>query len=186
MSLIVYSPKEMCIVADTFIFHTHDHAGKVKETDFQLGDKIKTTEDNHFIYAFEVTQVPQMIPVITNFLKRFEMGLLEKDEVLKPFKDEEFDLGIMSKRHLYRIVNNKKGINVYIKNNMYTNHYNSFYLFHTLDLPALEVWKVLVKEVENIAHNTVHTTLSTKKLTLIKKQKKVKVEHPQVKGETPE
>lgn len=186
MSIIVYSPKEMCIVADTFVFHTHDHIGKVKETDFQLGDKIKTTEDNHFIYAFEVTQVPQMIPVITNFLKRFEMGLLGKDEVLQPYKDEEFELGIMSKRRVYRVVNNKKGINVYIKNNMFTNHYNSFYLLHTLELPALEVWKVMVREVENVAHNTVHTTASAKKLKLISKQKKAKTEHPQIKGETAE
>ena len=184
MSIIVYSPKEMCIVADTFVFHTEDHPNKIRESDFRWDNKIVVTEDNHFIYAFEEKQVPRIIPVITHFLKRFEMGTLGKDEVLEHLKGEIFDIGIMSKRYFYRINNGRDRITINIKNTMYSNHHNSFYIFHVLELPALEVWKVLAKQIEDIPHASVHTTLTNKKLTLIKQQKKGKAKHPQIQGET--
>lgn len=179
MSIIVYSPSEMCIVADTFILHTDDFNGAISQASFRNESKIITTDDQHFVYCFEDTQALPFIPVLTAYLKRYELGLLKKDDKLPLYEPVQFSVGIMSKRYMYRVINRKDKITISRRTMTFCNHCDNASLMYAAKLPALEVWEELAK-MDEVYHGLVPDVVTNKHLKLIKKQKKTTVQPDQI------
>lgn len=174
MSIIVYSPEEMVIIADRFVMHTDQIRDGVADINFENTCKIHTSEDNHFAYCFEVTEEAKFMPVILNFLKRFESGLLEKDEKLNIPDKPKFTVGVMSHRHFYVIDNSVKN-KVTIQHTVWSNHYTETLVYKAIRLPALKIWQT-IHELTGIAHSLDYDIVRGKSLTPIKKAPKAKKE----------
>lgn len=174
MSIIVYSPEEMVIIADRFVMHTDQIRDDVVEVKFENTCKIRVSEDNHFAYCFEVTEEMKFMPVILNFLKRFESGLLEKDEKLNIPDHPKFVVGVMSRRHFYMIDNSNKN-KVTIQHTVWSNHYTDTLLYSAIRLPALKIWQT-IHELTTVSHSLNHDIVHGKSLTPIKKAPKAKKE----------
>ncbi|EBV8434132.1 hypothetical protein AVA65_07770 [Salmonella enterica subsp. enterica serovar Minnesota] len=179
MSIIVYSPSEMCIIADTFVLHTDDFDGAIGQASFRDESKIITTDDQHFTYCFEDTQAAPFIPVLTAYLKRYELGLLKKEDKLPLYEPSQFSVGIMSKRHMYRVINRKDKITISRRLLTFCNHCDNASLMYAAKLPALEVWKELAK-MDEVYHGLTPNVVTNKHLKLIKKQKKAAVQPDQI------
>lgn len=171
MSIIVYSPEEMVIVADRFVMNTKQIRVGFGEVSFDHHTKVHISEDNHFAYCFEITQENKFIPVILNFIKRFESGQLEKEEKLEITSDVPFCVGIMSRRHFYMCDSRVKDNKLTIQHTMWSNHYTETVLYRALQLPAVKVWQV-IGELTGVAHSLDYDVVKASQLTLIKKTPK--------------
>ena len=177
MSIIVFSAKEMVIIADQFIFDVKKHKGGIVEPKYVIGEKVHITDDNHFAYCFEHEQCQEAIPVLTSYLIRHEMGLLTDEDKPPIFEGKEFEVGIMSKRTMYRIASQKEKDEyttaIFISEKVWTNFYHSSHLFEVLNLPAGVIWEEM-RKLQVVSHTQIPTIVTNKSLALIKKPAKKK------------
>lgn len=174
MSFIVFSPKEKKIIADTYVFESTDLPGGIKRVSHRTEQKIKITEDNYFAYCFHCLQQEEYLPLIFNYITRFETGMLtEKDKIEFP---EKFTarLGVATKRHFYYINPCIKN-SIQIRDFIWDNESGIPCVYLALELNAEDIWNAIHKE-RIFAISGEKQIVSTTKLSLIEKQTKKKKE----------
>jgi len=116
MTTIVLGYQPRCLIADRLVVKTLTNKNtKIRKVGSVMEAKIQVTEDRHFAYVFDFEQRPGVIPLVLNYLTRFENGSLGDDEVLDIPKallgELSGDLFVLSKKHNY-CLNLKPGVNV--------------------------------------------------------------------------
>lgn len=166
MSVIVFCPKTMTFVSDSFVLDTKDLPGGFREAEFNTVQKIFTSECGQFVYCFEGTRIEEMVPVVLNYLLRFEKNLLTDKDKPPHYEKETFELAVMTKRRLYRFKNMEGKSTVAIRKMMFTNVHECTTLMHVLDLPAIEVWKEMLF-ITDTYHDQIPQVVTNKHLKLI-------------------
>lgn len=178
MTIIVAVAKEMSITADRYILAWNKENETVSSVARYEEQKIKISDDNHFAYVFCGEQKEEVIPLILNYLLRFEKGLVKPDEKIE-WKSEEplSEIIILSRQFLYAATYLKKdqlwtlqkkltGAATYpILNNA---------LVSALDLPGHVIRQALVN-ANKILHSDHVDEVKHTQLTLIKKATKKEI-----------
>lgn len=180
MTIIVAVAKEMSITADRYILAWNKENETVSSVARYEEGKIKISDDNHFAYVFCGEQHEAVIPLVLNYLLRYEKGLVKPDEKIEwESKEQLSEIIILSRRFLYNCtyflkeqtwVLQKKltGASTYpVLNNA---------LVAALDLPGHVIRQALVN-ANNILHTQHVDEVKHTQLTLIKKATKKEIAH---------
>lgn len=170
MSIIVFNPKERCIMADSFILE-FENKGQYSQVGLKTEDKLHVTEDKKFAYVFKETQYEKYVPIILSFIERLEFGTLPEDET-PPNLKEDFILYVMSGKYFYRFGSQLKNP-LQRTTIIETNLLQQRGLFDALDLTSEEIMDVLYLSGVCLANDR-YKRVDQKDLVVIKPVKKTK------------
>lgn len=179
MTIIVGVVKEKSISADRYILEYKQINKTVSSVSRYTEGKLKISPDNHFCYVFCGEQKEEIVPLVLNYLLRFEKGLVKEDEFIHCELKSCDPLVVMSARYYYSItLDEKLGVmEVQIRyDGAVTYPILSHNLVTALDLPGKVIREALMDA--NIMLHTNETQVDTvyqKDLTLIKKATKKEI-----------
>lgn len=185
MTAIVLNNKEGKILADRYIVVVKENTPRMKDIDYDIANKLGTTEDNYLHYCFDRVVREELKALIFNYIIRYENGTLGEDEklVLPDYMDKR-DLGvyILTKRNAYQITkpaNKKDGPRVTKVNGLVTNNKSGLgTLMLGLGFTTEDAFKTI--RGANMAASEEYDTLSRETLTLIPMPKKAKAKAKKV------
>lgn len=142
MTLIVYKNGEL-IADQLVVIKDHTFPGIVNNKEI-LQDKIIITSDNCFAYTFNNDQYPDVVDVVLNYLRLFELKV-KKDSPPVPKFDIDFKLMVMSRRHFYTVNHCvKEGIDIKVGDDFtYITPDGAYHHYEVLTLTAEEIFDVL-------------------------------------------
>ncbi len=169
MSVIVASPSEGVVIADRFVLET-SKAGGVPVIALTQEEKIHISSDNYFAWVFEEEQCKDLVPVVLSYIERFERGTLKDKEAQPDLKSlGEFKLVVVSKRHFYRVITDKKNP-ISIRKNTWANYVENFFALEPLELTAKQIFEGLVP-IGGVVASHQHDVFKQSSLTLIPAKK---------------
>lgn len=181
MTIIVGVVKEKSLSADRYILDYKQINKTVSSVSRYTESKLKISPDNHFCYVFCGEQKEEIVPLVLNYLLRFEKGLVKEDEFIHCNLKSCDSLIVMSARHFYSIqLNEKQGVlEVQIRlDGAVAYPFLNNHMVAGLDLPG-EVIRQALMEANLILHTDENEVdvVHQKDLILIKKATKKEIKN---------
>lgn len=141
--------------------------------EFKDDAKVIITEDQEFAYVFSNDQFPEVVPVVTQWIRAYELKKMPKDLELIP-GPKGMIIVVLTRRALYHIVTSKEGhlkFSLVEGDSSFISPNGQYSIYNMLSLTAKEIFDV-TRRHSLACINSYYDLVTAKDLKLIKGSKK--------------